>query len=343
LNEVSLHAITLVGNDRFGRFYARCISEKVSPEAALTISFTEAVNTGIAVVPVFRNGSRGCYVDLGANRVLTTDAVLECLSALPVDERSLARRGSAGSVLVHIAYPHLLPQLQGDNLVRLLLSMQRTFASDTEDLILSIDVNGATKCNSLETGLLWGAPGNPLCHLDIIHANYEEACALLGEEAITEGAAHLEPKSMGHVFDAEKTTISGHGMVVLECLKERILAGSSIDTSGDRLLVIAVTLGRHGAWVLGGPRRTLMPIKCTDGQFVNAPTITEGKRVNATGAGDAFAAGLCLGYLEAMRERSSQGSWPARSPDGWTKFFAEFALQSVSRKITAETNLHVDL
>lgn len=340
---VQLRAITLVGADRFGRFYSRCVSENVAPEAAQTILFTDTVNTGVSVVPVYLSGGRGCYVDLGANRALATEAVLRSISALPIIQRSGAGAGSPGSVVLHLAYPHLLPQLQGDHLVDLVSHLQCLLAEAAEALVLSLDVNGATKRDSTQLGSAFGIPEFVFQRLDILHANYEEACTLLDEEALTESPTWHDPTLQDRASNSDKLSIRAHGRRLLERLKERILESSHSSVCDERLLVIAVTLGRRGAWVFGGPRKVLMQLGCTEGQFVPPPTIQENQKVNPTGAGDSFTAGLCLGYLRAMRERSHPRNWHERSPDEWTRFFAELALQSVSRKITAEVNLHVDL
>ena len=166
--------------------------------------------TSIAVLPIFQDGRRGCFVDLGANNRLTPDNVLAGLSSaadkarggeLPAPRRALAA--------LHFGYPHLLPRCGGRGLRRLLREVhdggaggvRRDSSSrraeerirgrgvegfesvkSSRRLLVSVDVNGVTSGNAKEKEGGGPLPREALRYIDILHMNEDEA-ALLVEHA----------------------------------------------------------------------------------------------------------------------------------------------------------------
>ncbi|KAH8054246.1 inositol-3-phosphate synthase [Aureococcus anophagefferens] len=110
----------------------------------------DAARTGLAVVPVFSDGGRGCYFGAGANADFGGEDVVE----------GVARQVARGGVLaVHVGYPHLLPRLRGVGL-RAALARVRELAPNA---LISLDVNGVGPRDRLGDGIiddcLGGGPG----------------------------------------------------------------------------------------------------------------------------------------------------------------------------------------
>jgi sugar/nucleoside kinase (ribokinase family) len=335
-----LQAVTLVGDDIFGRFYARRVSEDVSPEASRTVAFTNEANTALAVVPIYRDGSRGCFVDLGANRVLSGERIVQSVAELLAGAKLAHSADTKPTVLVHLAYPHLLPMLRGERLEELFRELTIQAGLVNAAAVFSVDVNGATRDSGSSTDIKKGALESILHHVDIFHANYEEACALLDEQMIvtreTSGADLEAATSSAALVHC----VREHGRRLLQRLKDRFFNPASPEKSGDRLLVVGVTIGREGAWLVAGSRDDLQTFTCTQEQYIPPPSIPDQQRINANGAGDAFVAGLCFAYLRASRGRESGTQRPQRSPAAWTQFFADNALRAVTRKLSIKRGNH---
>ena len=145
------HADVLVGKLRRAGVICDCLIE------------TEEQMTSMAVLPIFKAGGRGCFVNLAANDAFTKEEVLSRLSALaaPVRDRTTN---------FHLGYPHLLKRLQGENLSSLLLECRRLLPN----ALLSVDLNGVTEHSHSSTVLDAALP-----LVDVLHLNEDEA-AILG-------------------------------------------------------------------------------------------------------------------------------------------------------------------
>ncbi len=72
------------------------------------------LQTAIAVLPVYGNGKRDCFANLGANLEFS---LMDAKGVL----RSIGQeRGETPLAAVHFGYPHFLPKLQGSELKTLL-------------------------------------------------------------------------------------------------------------------------------------------------------------------------------------------------------------------------------
>ena len=128
----------------------------------------DAARTGLAVVPVFADGGRGCYFGAGANADFGGEDVVE----------GVARQVARGGVLaVHVGYPHLLPRLRGVGL-RAALARVRELAPNA---LISLDVNGVGPRDRLGDGIIDDCLGL----VDVLHANADEAATLAGAPAGT--------------------------------------------------------------------------------------------------------------------------------------------------------------
>lgn len=133
----------------------------------------EATATGMAIVPIFEAGGRGCYFDPGDNVKLGPDDVNRALEAL-------------NPAALHVGYPHLLPSLCGAGLARMLTSAK---ASVGPDLLVSLDLNGVQSSHRLGDDVL-GHDATSV--VDVLHANAEEAATLLNSSSTTLDALAAE-------------------------------------------------------------------------------------------------------------------------------------------------------
>jgi len=224
------------------------------------------------VLPVFEGGGRGCWVDLSANNLLTPDVVLGAMRAPGAAARL------AGVRALHVGYPHLLRGLQGPALLQLLeAAAEAVEAASGEAPIVSLDVNGATLGAAADAD---GVIGPALGKVDLLHANFEEAC-------------HISGRAAGSL--AEEAATDGE----LEALVAPLLeAGVGL---------VAITLGRAGAYVAfggegatrrqGGGAFAAAAAGWRPGECVRLPALPVAGEVNANGAGDAFVAGLLAALL----------------------------------------------
>ena len=261
--------LTQAGADLHGDELARQYAE-----AGIDVTLLlrdSSVSTSLAVLPVFEQGGRGCWVDLSANNRLTAPSMLEALRREP----RLCRDTRA----LHVGYPHLLPNLQGDALRSLLIEGSAAIAKASGGRgapLLSLDVNGATLGPSSDAD---GVVAAALPHVDLLHANLEEASHLVGATLVGEQAISLEQLRaivaplLGSGVAIAAITLGASGVFVAVTQdEERLLRGS--------------TLGRAAAaW---------------RGAEVRLPALPVDGGVNANGAGDAF----CAGMLAAMLWRA---------------------------------------
>jgi len=161
-------AVTLVGDD----VQATLIRSQLEEGGVDTqyIRTESSINTSLAVLPVYTNGGRGCFVDLGANKVATPEKLLG---------RDFALLDRANCHIFHFGYPHLMKGIQGDNLAEMFAAARR------HSMLVSLDVNGA---NSPDFSILQSA----LSSCFFFHANLEEAATITGGTAIAEDKATRE-------------------------------------------------------------------------------------------------------------------------------------------------------
>ena len=265
---VDAAVLTFAGEDVHGAELTR-IYESQGIDTTLLLTDPK-VSTSLAVLPVFEAGGRGCWVDLSANDQLTPEAMLAALKA--PDARHI--RDSAKAVLV--GYPHLLKNLKGEALESLLVDAAKVLADSAEVPLLAVDVNGAT------LGAFADADGTlapSLSLIDVLHANLEEACHIVGIEE-------------GVLSEADATREE------LRKLVEPLLAAGTA--------IVAVTLGARGAYVAVSDDpsrldRSALLRKLADAGWVGgevlSPALPLEGELNANGAGDAFTAGLLAAML----------------------------------------------
>ena len=253
------------------------------------------VATSLAVLPLYAGGGRGCWVDLRANDLLTPTSALGALSA------ESAEPLRAGAAAVHVGYPHLLRGVQGPALLELLtgardLLRSRPISGDLgRSPIVTIDVNGAT---GMASAAAMDVLAPALSCVDLLHANLDEAMHIAGL--------------------AEADAVYAHAAALGELRGESAegTAGAHVDAIADSLAaplhirgvaIVAITLGAAGAIVsvtadaarIGkGSASELGRAAATwTGQAVWRPALRVVGSVDATGAGDAFVAGMIAALL----------------------------------------------
>eukprot|EP00566_Odontella_aurita_P010604 CAMPEP_0113581794 /NCGR_PEP_ID=MMETSP0015_2-20120614/31518_1 /TAXON_ID=2838 /ORGANISM="Odontella" /LENGTH=404 /DNA_ID=CAMNT_0000486317 /DNA_START=20 /DNA_END=1234 /DNA_ORIENTATION=+ /assembly_acc=CAM_ASM_000160 len=253
-----VHVLTKLGSDLDGErmmsFYA---SAGADPSLAL---IDPTGQTSMAVLPVFNDGRRGCFVNLACNESFSPDELLGRLDGLPGGGGGGGGGTGAKARAFLFGYPHLLPKMQGEHLRDMLAAVRSKLGGDR--VLVGVDLNGVTASNHTSS-LLTPALGQ----IDVLHLNEEEASIICGSEDNT-SALH-----------------EGGCAVVLLSLGSRG-ARISVTPDADRLSSAA---GRLNRWTPGEVVR--VPAFSIRGGAGG----DDGKEaVNANGAGDALFASFCL-------------------------------------------------
>lgn len=171
--------------------------------------------TALAVLPIYKDGRRGCFFDAASNATFSAREMVELIGSLS--------SGSSGPSLdtSHMSaddidnyhadleqmtpiygaflfgYPHLLPNMQGGSLAQILLEARSTMI---EGGIIALDLNGVPEAPFREDGDLRGVSdlkndpviGAALEHVDILHMNEDELSLLTGCQIQHTPEAELE-------------------------------------------------------------------------------------------------------------------------------------------------------
>ena len=247
-----IHILTKLGKDLNGQvmldFY-----QQAGAKTDLCLQ-DASVNTAMSVLPIFKEGGRACFFNLAANNSFTTTELLTQLDPI----------SSAKAFL--FGYPHLLPKMQGEDLLQMLQSIRAKFGSDT--ILIGVDLNGVSNDNH-RPDLLQPA----MCQIDVLHLNEEEAEILAGVQK--NDLFHESGKTLQIVTEALHQ--QGCAVVVLSLGSK----GSYISVTSDSDRVKRCPPIIRDNWK---PQSTVR---------VPAFAIAPGN-VNANGAGDALFAGFCF-------------------------------------------------
>jgi len=252
--DFDIHVLTKLGNDLNGQvmldFYKNA-------GAKTDLCFQDPnVSTAMSVLPVFKEGGRACFFNLASNNSFTTKELLQQMEKLPATSETKA---------FLFGYPHLLPQMQGDKLKQMLLTIRSKFGPS---ILLGVDLNGVTIENH-RSDLL----GPALEQVDILHLNEEEAELLSGFRK--DDLLHHSGEKLQIV--TEVLHKEGCAVVVLS-LGSR---GSYISVTSD-----ANRLGKC-------PSNISNNWKASSTARIPAFAVNAGD-VNANGAGDALFAAFCF-------------------------------------------------
>jgi sugar/nucleoside kinase (ribokinase family) len=269
VSDEQVHILTKLGPDFAGTtlldFYRRA---GASTDLVL---IDDAARTSMAVLPVFNNGKRGCFVNLACNDGFTADELLSQLDDAPQSPANPTRAFLFG-------YPHLMPKMQGYALQSMLSEARRKLSVKGASVLIGVDLNGV---DGTDPGAAREALFPALNEIDVLHLNEDEAILLSSEESTCEGNdanTNLSPTLLSQI--------------------------SSLHNQG--CAVILLSLGSKGAFVSVTPdsqRLKQLSSDCspmalsrwTPGSQVRIPAFKIGHgSINANGAGDALFSGFCL-------------------------------------------------
>ncbi|KAL3763988.1 hypothetical protein ACHAW5_007607 [Stephanodiscus triporus] len=269
----NVHILTKIGPDFAGNtlleFYQRA---GASTNLVLTDS---AAHTSMAILPVYKNGKRGCFVNLACNDGFTSDELLK-----QVDHAAESIGSTTRAFL--FGYPHLMPKMQGETLKSMLRDARQRLSSGGSCVLMGVDLNGVDGSDaSAAREVLIPA----LSEIDVLHLNEDEAMVLSSSDnKVKSGdvtANDISPQLLSQISSFHELGCA----VVLLSLGSK---GSFVSVTADsqRLQQLSSTLSDSLSPAIS---------QWTPGSQVRIPAfqISHGK-VNANGAGDALFSGFCL-------------------------------------------------
>jgi sugar/nucleoside kinase (ribokinase family) len=217
-------------------------------------------STGMAVLPVYTTGARGCFYDPGAN------AAFEPQELIAMITESTTRPVAA----FVFGYPHLLKLMHGEHLRAVFKQAhQNMIRSSSRGGVTVLDLNGvpAPSSAAANPASVSDDPviGRALGYVDIVHLNEEELNSIAGH-----AASSIEEKAQQ--FIAAGAAVVAVTLGAKGCY---IACGDANRFSACRSL--------PKAWI------------GLSGFFPAAPL--ESSNLNVVGAGDAFTAGLLTAAL----------------------------------------------
>ena len=274
-----VHILTKVGPDFAGNtlleFYRRA---GASTDLVLT---DDTARTSMAVLPIYNNGKRGCFVNLACNDGFTSDELLNQLDIAVTTSNHPTRAFLFG-------YPHLMPKMQGDSLRDMLKSARQKLSleKNSSNILVGVDLNGVDGSDSTAAR---EALMPSLSEIDVLHLNEDEVMVLSQHD---KQQANVE----------EDITYDQNDIVSSEMLTQI----SSFHEQG--CAVVLLSLGSKGAFVsvtpdskrlqqLSNTNNEQQPIAISQwmpGTQVRIPAFQIDGEVNANGAGDALFSGFCL-------------------------------------------------
>ena len=296
-----------IGNDDTGRKLLQLLekcgeaSRNIETKHAKAARRRDAnARTALAVLPIYQDGRRGCFFDAASNATFSPDELMEMIhgltmgangpalnmSGLSLDEyedyqeRIFDATPAYGAFL--FGYPHLLPMLQGEDLVKVLIEARNTMI---EGGIIALDLNGVPEVKFERNGFLRNVVdlqndkviGPALPHVDILHMNEDELVLLTGCEIENKPETQLEDE-----------------FAIASAVNLFLLCGVGI---------VVVTRGKKGSFVSCNDearfaRSKMLPpswVDCT--AKLGVAELPPGTVLNTNGAGDSFTAGFLVATM----------------------------------------------
>ena len=179
--------------------------------------------TGLAVLPIYQDGRRGCFFDAGSNNAFSATDMVEMIEDLSNDPAEIQYGAMS------FGYPHLLPKMQGEALAHI-FSKARSLMDDGGIIVLDLngvpDSDNSTPFGSMcSVGALQSDPvlGAALSHVDILHLNEDELINITG--------IHLNGSA--RYADQDAKQIHSAASMLLKC----------------GVAVVAVTRGKKGCYI----------------------------------------------------------------------------------------------
>ena len=279
--EDKVHVLTKIGPDFAGNtlleFYRRA---GASTDLVLT---DDTAHTSMAVLPIFNNGKRGCFVNLACNDGFTADELLGqvdyAVETIPNPTRAFL-----------FGYPHLMPKMQGNSLRDMLQSARQKLSSEQNyNVLVGVDLNGVDGSNAIAAQEVL-IPS--LGEIDVLHLNEDEAMVLSSSSSSNDDVTNendgeannngVSPQMLSQIATFHE---QGCAVVLLSLGSKGGLV--SVTPNSERLKQLSSRSSSHS--------HSIAINKWTPGTQVRIPAFKiEHNDVNANGAGDALFSGFCL-------------------------------------------------
>lgn len=233
-----------------------------------------SARTGLAVLPIYQDGRRGCFFDAGSNATFSATEMVEMM------EDVTANSGETNYGAFLFGYPHLLPKMQGEALAHV-FSKARNMMTDGGIIVLDLNGVPETKVQTpfgsmCSTSVLKSDPilGPALSHVDILHMNEDELVNLTGVQ--------FEGDEIN-----DKNALSGAASLFLKC----------------GVAVVAITRGKQGCFIKCNNDERFATSKMLPSTWigqeisVGASLLPPETEINSNGAGDSFTCGLLISAM----------------------------------------------
>ena len=182
----SIVPLCKIGNDSSGNKLIKLLTNLGGTNKNVVTKYTNGAckrdpnaRTGLAVLPIYKDGRRGCFFDAASNATFTATQMSEMIQEVTSDLSSTIQ----GAFL--FGYPHLLPKMQGEALAQIFISARSSMKNGG---IVAMDLNGVPECPFTKSQALRSVDdlksdtiiGPALSHVDILHMNEEELALLTG-------------------------------------------------------------------------------------------------------------------------------------------------------------------
>jgi myo-inositol-1-phosphate synthase len=256
--------------------------------------------TALAVLPIYKDGRRGCFFDAASNVSFSARDMVDLISSLspgsscPLRDRSHLSNDDAENYradLEHMSpnfgafifgYPHLMPNMQGTALAQIILEARSTMI---EGGIVALDLNGVPDLQRNRNGELRSVHdlrsdpviGAALEHVDVLHMNEDELSLLTG--CVLLGTSESEEEDVYNIANA---------------VNMFLICG---------VAVVIVTRGSKGSYVSCNDanrfrRSNALPISWVDCTCrVGCVELPNNAVLNGNGAGDSFTAGFVVAAM----------------------------------------------
>ena len=313
--KTTVHILTKIGPDFAGSTLLDYY--KLSGASTDLVLTDSKSRTSMAVLPIYKNGQRGCFVNLACNDGFTPEELvtqLDLLSSTMVEEKS------SSSVVVDdtntsedndktfaflFGYPHLLPKMQGKALQTMLAKVRQRLSYSTNNndglpILVGVDINGIDGTNNPSEARDVLTPA--LCEIDVLHLNEDEAIVLfsgLNEEANDDLPRNINDDEVSPELWAVLSWLHEQGCAVVLLSLGSKGAVVSVTPNSERLQQLS-SMTSKAAKISSSTSTSSSynPSMCISqwipGSYARIPAYEIDGEVNANGAGDALFAGFCL-------------------------------------------------
>jgi sugar/nucleoside kinase (ribokinase family) len=184
--------LCMIGDDNAGNTLLRLLEdcgslcENVDTRVIRSVQAkTKGLRTALSILPIYKDGRRGCFFDAASNSSFSAEQLVDLLSDV-VHGGTGQNRGISPTYRAFLfGYPHLLPLIQGQNLSFLFREARRAMVDGG---ITALDLNGVPDRQFSPSGGLRSPRdlvrdsviGPALEQVDILHMNEDELALLTG-------------------------------------------------------------------------------------------------------------------------------------------------------------------